>query len=320
MTEQTRRATRLVRMANLLVRRGSMSASELARELDYSQRTIQRDIAALESELGYPLVYEKRRYSIMAGGHLPLGPVRLTLQEARAVHFATRLYLRFADERDPDGISALEKIADTLPLPLAAHMARTVAEFKARPGNKTYIDVLRKVTEAWAGSKTITITYKSQNSPQVRTFDLNPYLLEHTQSGTYVAGFSSEHSEVRMFKVDRIQSAEPTNRQFEPADVTALAENLRRSWGGVVFGDEQFDVTIDFTPAVAARISETYWHPSQELEPLPAGGVRLKVSLPSLLEFVPWVRGWGEEAEVVAPDRLRNEVADSFRAAAARYE
>jgi len=306
-------------MANLLVKRGSMSASELARELDYSQRTIQRDIAALESELGYPLVYEKRRYSIMADGHLPLGPVRLTLQEARAVHFATRLYLRFADERDPDGISALEKIADTLPLPLAAHMARTVAEFKSRPGNKNYIDVLRKVTEAWTASKTITIAYKSQNSAAPRTTELDPYLLEHTQSGTYVAGRSSEHREVRMFKVDRIQTADPTNRTFEAPDITAIAEQLRLSWGGVVFGDEQFDVTIEFTRKVAARIAETYWHPSQALEQLPGGGVRLKVSLPSLLEFVPWVRGWGEEVEVIQPAVLREEVAASLAAAAARY-
>lgn len=319
MTEQTRRATRLLRMANLLVRRGSLSAAELARELNYSQRTIQRDIAALESELGLPLVYEKRRYSVMAGGHLPLAPVRLTLQEARAVHFATRLYMRFADERDPDGISALQKIADTLPLPLAAHMERTVAEFRERPADEQYIQVLRTMTEAWTSSRAVTMAYRSQHAVSARTTELEPYLLDHTQSGTYVAGFSSTHGEVRVFKLDRIQSAELTERQFTPPNVDEIAEQLRRSWGGVVFSDENFDVTIDFTPDVATRIAETYWHPSQQLEPLPDGGVRLKVSLPSLLEFVPWVRGWGEAALVIAPAELRDEVARSLKSAAARY-
>jgi len=111
MTEQTRRATRLMRIRDVLGRRGSVSCAELADELGYSQRTIQRDIAALESELGVPLTYEGRRWKLMEGAKLVFGPVRLTLQEARALYFATRLMLRSADERDPDGISALEKVA-----------------------------------------------------------------------------------------------------------------------------------------------------------------------------------------------------------------
>ena len=47
--------------------------------------------------------------------------------------------------------------------------------------------------------------------------------------------------------------------------------------------------------------------------------MRLKVLLPSLLEFTPWVRSWGHEAYVVSPPALRDEVAASMRAAAARY-
>ena len=78
MTEQTRRATRLVRIRELLVKRGSVSCAELSDELGYSQRTIQRDIAALESELGIPLIYEARRWKLMPGAKLVFGPVRLT--------------------------------------------------------------------------------------------------------------------------------------------------------------------------------------------------------------------------------------------------
>jgi CRISPR-associated endonuclease/helicase Cas3 len=47
--------------------------------------------------------------------------------------------------------------------------------------------------------------------------------------------------------------------------------------------------------------------------------VRLNVSLPSLLEITPWVRGWGAEAVVVGPEELRTEVATSMAAAAANY-
>jgi len=319
MTEQTRRATRLVRIRELLVRRGSISSSELANELGYSQRTIQRDMAALESELGVPLIFEQRRWMLMPGTKLVLGPVRLTLQEARAVYFATRLMLRSADERDPDGVSALEKIADAVPEGLAQHMKRTVAEYGALPANTAYIECLRRLTEAWTTKRTATISYRSASHSDARTTDLDPYILDHTQSGTYVVGLSSEHGEIRVFKLDRILEVNVTTREFDPGDVERIAQQLRQSWGGAVFGEAQHQVTINFSPAVQARIRESYWHPSQQLDDLPDGGVQLRVSLPSLLEIIPWIRGWGPEAVVVGPPELREEISQSLARAAANY-
>ena len=319
MTEQTRRSTRLVRIRDLFVRRGKLSVSQLADETGYSPRTIQRDLLALQSELNVPLVFENRRWAIAEGANLVFGPVRLTLDEARAVYFATRLMLRSADERDPDGISALEKIADALPAGVAGHMRRTVAEYSELPANMEYIEVVRRLTEAWAASRTATITYRSASAAGPRTTGLDPYIFDHTQSGTYVAGFSSEHGCVRIFKVDRITDVEVTAREFAPGNVEEVAERLRHSWGGVVFGEEHHAVKVDFAPSVSPRIRESYWHPTQRLEDLAGGGIRLEVSLPSLLEFTPWVLSWGAAATVIEPAVLRETVLCALREAAANY-
>jgi predicted DNA-binding transcriptional regulator YafY len=309
-----------MRIRDVLVRRGNVSCAELADELGYSQRTIQRDIAALESELGVPLIYEARRWRLMPGAKMVFGPVRLTLQEARSVYFATRLMLRSADERDPDGVSALEKIADAVPEGLAGHMRRTVDEYAELPANIRYIETLRRLTEAWAANHTATISYRSASSVSARRTDLDPYILDHTLSGTYVVGYSSEHKEVRVFKLDRILEVELTHREFEPGNVEQIAHQLRQSWGGAVFGEAQVGVVIDFSAAVESRIRESYWHPSQQMEPLSGGGVRFRVILPSTLEITPWVRSWGPEAVVVEPPELREELAASFASAAANYQ
>lgn len=321
MTEQTRRASRLVEIHRLLVKRGSLSAAELASELEYSQRTIQRDLGVLESELRVPLIYENRRYRIMPGGQHPLGPIRFTLQEARAMFLASRLFVRYADEWDPDGMTALEKLAGTLPPAIARQVEYTLEQLKQRPQNKKQTGVLRALTEAWADSLTIRVQYRSSHAQEPYDTDLDPYLLEPSASGssTYVVGFSSKHNAVRIFKIDRVLRAEVTERHFEARDVVEIVEQLGRSWGGVVFGDDRYDVTVDFTPRVAERITETNWHPSQELESLPDGGVRLRVVLPSLLEFVPWVLSWGADAMVIGPDELLDQIASTVRASAARY-
>lgn len=320
MTEQTKKSTRLSRIHSILMQRGSVSVRELARDLDRSPRTIQRDMADLESELGVPLLYEGRRWSIMPGSAHPMSPVRLTLHESRAVYFAIRVFSRTVNESEPDSIQALQKLADTLPPQLSANIKRTIDDLRSRPENKPHAETLRSITDAWVHSFTIEMTYRSQLAKASRTFDFDPYLLEATQSGTYVVGFSHEHGEVRVFKLDRVERVEITRRPFEAPEGSEIAGRLAQSWGGAVFGgDEQHDVCVEFTPPAALRIRESYWHPTQQLEELPDGGVRLKVLLPSLLEFTPWVRSWGHEAYVVSPAVLRTEVAASMRAAAARY-
>jgi WYL domain len=45
----------------------------------------------------------------------------------------------------------------------------------------------------------------------------------------------------------------------------------------------------------------------------------LRVVLPSLLEFVPWVLSWGADARVHGPAELREQVAESLRLAAKQY-
>ncbi|MCC6382252.1 MAG: WYL domain-containing protein [Dehalococcoidia bacterium] len=321
MTEQVRRAARLVEIERRLRQSpAGLTVRDLARQLDCSPRTIQRDLIVLESELGVPLLEAPGRRWQLLPGSTPIGSVRFNLQEARAVFLATRLLLRHADERDPDAISALEKLAAALPPPLAAQVRSAATQLKERPARRPQTEVLRTLTDAWASSQTVTLRYRSQAARAIRRTELDPYLLEPSTTGAavYVIGYSHEHGQVRTFKLDRIQAVEPTGRTFVAADLHALEELMRRSWG-VVFGEDQYDVVVDFTPAVADRVAETRWHPSQRLARTPAGGLRLELRLPSLLEFVPWVRSWGAEARVVAPPELREDVARTLRAAADQY-
>lgn len=322
MTEQTVRSARLWAVDHLIFASGTrgITSAEIARRLGCSQRTVQRDIAAVESDLNRPLVYENGRYSMMPGTR-ELAPVRFSLQEARALMLATRLFLRYADERDPDGMAALEKLSEVLPPTVAAQLQLTLAQLGGRPQRRERTEVVRRLTEAWSSSRTVVIDYRSQRTRDIEQTRLDPFILEPSATGsaTYVVGFSHQHGEIRTFKLDRVVTVEVTPEGFEPPDVADLSRQLGESWGGVVLAREEHRVVIDFNASVADRVRETYWHPSQELEELDNGAVRLRLRLPSLLDFTPWVLGWGAEASVVAPPELRAEVAARFREAAARY-
>ena len=323
MTEQTRRATRLLEVERLLRGRPhGWTSRELAQRLECTTRTIQRDLAVIESELNTPLVQDGSRYRILEGA-APLAPLRFTIQEARALLLASRLYFKNAVESDADGQSALEKLAGVLP-PAASQAVRlTNRELLARPRAELHTRVFRTLTDAWAAARKAVIEYRSHDDMSFRTTILSPYLIEPGGRGTtYVIGASSAHPQnvVRTFKVERIRSAELTAETFSvPEDIVSeLVTKLSSSWS-VVFTDDVHEVAVDFTSAVADRVAETQWHPSQKLQALPDGGVRLTVRLPHLMEFIPWIRTWGPEALVVEPESLRDEVADSLIAAADRY-
>lgn len=323
MTEQTRRAARLIEIERRLRKNpAGLTVRQLAEALDVSPRTIQRDLNVLEYELGAPLVEGGRRRWAILPGSTAIGAVRFSLHEARVLFLATRLFLRHADEQDVDGISALRKLADALPPAFAENVEHCVRELQARRVNEAYIRVLHVITEAWADSRVVHIVYESASAGGLRETDLEPLLLEPSATGaaTYVVGYSHEHQAVRTFKLDRIQAARLTGESFEPRGVEEIRRQLNRSWGGVVIGDDEVDVTLQFSPAVARRVRETHWHASQRVSPLPDGGLLFQVRLPSLLEFVPWVRSWGPDVIVLGPESLREQVARELREAAAQYE
>lgn len=322
MTEQTRRATRLVQIERLLHQHpNGLPVSDLARMTGYSKRTIQRDLAALDSELRIPLQEVGRRYRIDPDA-APLAPVRLTLHEARSLLIACRLLARHSQESDPDAVSALRKLAETLSGPVAREVASAADALASNPLDAEQVATLRTITACWAKSTTVAIRYHSHRAGGELVTALDPYLLEPGPYGSsvYVIGYSHRHQQVRTFRLDRIVQASASDNRFTPSDVPGIRERLTRSWGVIFDGDEEYDITVDFTAAIASRVRETVWHASQQLEDLPDGGVRLKVRLPSLLEFAPWVLGWGPQALVISPPALRDEVAASLRAAALRYE
>ena len=64
-------------------------------------------------------------------------------------------------------------------------------------------------------------------------------------------------------------------------------------------------VRVIFARALAPYIRERLWHPSQKLRDLPDGRVEMTLSVADTLEVRRWILGYGVQAEVVAPEGLR---------------
>ncbi len=306
MTPQ-RRSVRLLELRELFERRrAGYTPHDLARLTGVSVRSIQRDLLVLQSESGVPLAEDHGRYFLPAEERLT--PMKLNLQEARALLLATRLFLRYSDEGDPYAASALRQLALVMPDAVRAQVQAAAESLARRPLDPEFSRNLRVISEAWAKRRSLRLSYRSAGKQRAREVVLDPYFLEPSAAGfsTYLIGHSHTHGGMRTFKVERVVSAEMLPQAFElPADLDIDAL-LSSAWG-IIWG-EGHAVTLKFSPRAAWRARESRWHPTQEIEDTDDGGCVLTLTVASLMEVGRWVRGWGDEVEVLAPAELRDEL------------
>jgi predicted DNA-binding transcriptional regulator YafY len=239
-----------------------------------------------------------------------------------ALFLAARLLTKATDELDPELIGALVKLGEILPPILAAQLHETATAFSDTPRDETFTRVLRGLTQALADRRVVEIEYSAgvyDPSRGVRRVRLHPYAIEPSAQtrALYVIGHDEERAARRTFKVERIRSVSITPDRFEarPASVAAA---MRDAWD-VVSDEDPVAILIRFSPAVAQRVAETRWHPSQELEAVPDGTLLWRARVSGVLEIRAWILGWGPDAEVLEPAELREWVADQVGRAAGQY-
>lgn len=297
------------------------SVDAVAGFVGMSPRTVYRDLQALEGEIGIPLWNDGGRWGIVEGAFLP--PLRLTLDEAVAFFLAARLTAQFADRYDPDTGAAFQKLAEILPPVVARHLERTIDVLASRPPDERLTRNLRLLARAWAERRVVELTYDTATySPgrPPRRSRVHPYLIEAsaTTRALYLMGYDESRAAVRTFKLQRVLELSIAPDTFEPPDPAVVQEGLDRAWG-VIADQEEVEVELRFDAEIAGLVTETTWHPTERVTREADGSIVWRARVPGTLEIRRWILQWGAQVEVLAPPELREEIAATFRSAAARY-
>jgi predicted DNA-binding transcriptional regulator YafY len=272
----------------------------------------------LDAEL--PIWQEKGRWGLESGAFLP--PLALTLPEATTFFLAARVLAKATDEHDPELLSAFVKLAEILPPVLAEHLHATVDAYASTPRNERFTRVLRVLTKGWAERRVVTIDYgpgvydpgKGARRTRVRPYAIEPSA--HTRA-LYLIGYDEGRAGRRTFKVERILDASLSPETFE-GRTSDIARDLLAAWD-VVSDEAPVRVVVRFSAEVAARVAETRWHPTQDVDRAPDGTLVWNATVSGLLEVRGWILGWGGDAEVLEPAELRTWVARETERAAAHY-
>ncbi|WP_433264654.1 helix-turn-helix transcriptional regulator [Micromonospora vinacea] len=320
------RASRLISLLLLLQARGSMTAGELARELEVSERTVYRDVLAL-SAAGVPVYADRGR----AGGYRLLGGYRtrltgLTRDEAEA--------LFLAGLPGPAGEMGLAEAVASAELKVLAALPPALRDAPARAGQRFHLDVpgwfretapplwLPELARAVWADRVVELRYRRGDRGVTRR--LQPYGLVLKSGVWYLVGRVGEN--VRTYRVDRVTGVEVGDEHFDRDEGFDLAGHWREQAGSFLRTMLRAEVAVRLSPAGLRQLRHLVDAPFVYDELVAAasppdgqGWVVARLPVESVQVAYHQLLGLGPEVEVLGPPELRQLFAASADRLAALY-
>ena len=306
--EKRDRTARLLKIQVLLGQNPSgLKVEEIARRCSTSVRTVYRDLSALELELDVPVWQEGNRRGVVAGFHL--SPVLFTIPEAMNISLAARLMQSHSRWYDPHRASALVKLKSVVPPPLRKQIENTIEWMEKQPRNERQIAISERMANAWISQHQVTIRYRDKEEEEPKEFTIDPYYIEPATPGNFgfVVAYCHLDKSISIFKISCIDSARLEPRRYTIPDTFDVVQYLSPAWGTIK--DESVQtVKLHFRSHRSRPIVAAIWDTSQVIEPQPDGSLIMTAKVAINNDFRSWVLGWGDEVEVIEPEKLRNEI------------
>ena len=288
-------------LKTLSARRYGATVAEMAAELGVGEKTIRRDLKAF-FEVGFPIEEQigehgRKSWRLKPSGDQP--ELSFAFDEALALYLGRRFLEPLAGTIFWQAAqSAFKKIRACLGKPavdylekMAGNLHHTTVGISDYSQKAELIDELMRAIEDRMATH---IVYHPLHATEPVTYEIHPYGLTYHQGTLYLVAFSRDRSELRHFKVDRIEQAEVSRFPFRMPDDFNLDGHFAKSFG-IFQGDGDIVVRVRFLPAVARYVSEGKWHASQKLSPQKDGSLLAEFRLSTTEEIRHWIMSFGKQ-------------------------
>ncbi|MBW2182093.1 MAG: YafY family transcriptional regulator [Deltaproteobacteria bacterium] len=302
-----------------------LTAAEIADLLKISLRTAYRDLDDLQ-HAGFPLYAEQgengQRWKFVDTYRFKV-PHPFSFTEIMALHLSRDFFKIFRGTIFYDSLASLfKKVQASLPAETMIYLdhVRSVFHVGIKPYKKyeRFREIINQVYQAAVDRCSIEIMYKPLRSQKETVRKINPYKISFSEGTIYVIGYCHLRNDVRTFVLDRIKLLSTTQETFELPDDLDLDAYTKDSFR--VMNDELFEVKIMISPDWSRYVGEKIWHESQTLKKLPGGSLEITFKVAGLDEIKQWVMGFGPEAIVLAPDKLKEMVVSGLKKSLAQYK
>lgn len=298
------RADRFLSILIIISQKGLVKGSELAEHFEVSLRTIYRDIEKI-SEAGVPIAAIGGKgggYYIME--NYTLNNLFFNKNEIEPL-IAVMDNLKFLFGNNPqfnDIVLKFETLRNSEKQEYGK-FSIDMSHFSMEQELREYLFLMNKAIES---SKMLEFEYINRNMEYLKRI-VEPIQIEFTNGQWYIIAFCTIRKDYRRFKLVRVRNMK-LGGSFIKSSVSK--EEIEK-----IFNDSyeknSIDVTLKFSSEIGGRLSEYF--SKDKIKLLENGTYLVEDFLPEDEGLKKFILGFGNDCEVIAPGKLRKEMAEYIK-------
>ena len=298
---------------NALSRNEHLNYSSL-KDYGYSRRTFLRDIEFMDLSLNLPIQFDHVRKTYHYTQPVTQFPtLSVSPAEINALITGQAVMAQYVGSALADKIqTALKKISRLIGIKAFQVPANaTVKVIGAMRDENSNFDLLEK---AIVHRQPVQFVYRKTGQDESTKIKraVHPHHCAFNKGRWYLAGYDLERKAIRTFALTRIEKLKVVKGKFERQ--VSFNPDEYFSGFGIIKGEGQYHLEIEFDRWGADLLKGVQWHSSQKTEEIGAGRILVTMDLQSLDEITNWLMSWGAHAKVKAPLELQNKVKEAAQA------
>ncbi len=329
---QEKKIIKLIRAVDLLARPEGTTINELSAELAVNRRGVYRILENLQA-MQFPVYEEKtdeeraKRWRLQEDyvkrlPNISVPELKLSFAEILALFLLKGQAALYSGTRlEEEARSAFDKIGAYLPSALYRQLDGIKTLFvpqskfaKDYAGKEEIIDTL---AESMLTRKRCRIQYFAFKNEQSKQYRIDPLHFFESGGGMYIFVRIPRHGTIRTLAVERIDSIEKTDEAFEYPDDFDPEQILSSAFDMVY--DDPVSLRVWISSAQAKYVRERKFFRDQTLSQCNDGSVIIDIRTSGWGDVKRWILSLGADAEVLSPERLRQEMKAEIRKLSLRY-
>jgi len=291
-----------------------------------SLSTIEKDLWAMrnEGELGYyaPIAYSKREKGYYyEDPDYTIQNISLSSEDLEALRFAASTLMQFR------GIPifsqyehAIEKIVNRLNIHPGGDQGEVEQYVQFEKSEKQHgTELLSPLLQAIRERKKLSFNYRKFNNDSANHYILCPYLLKEYRNRWYLIAYSEERQRYLTFGLERMESPEVLDIQFQWNEGFDPDRFFRHSVGITQMDGEPSEVLLSFDVREEPYLRTQPLHPSQQIVRRSDQELLVRLFVLETYELDNLILGYGPRVEVLSPASMRQRIAKLLQESLSRY-
>ncbi len=319
------RRERLYHLHDILrQRRRPVSRQVLMEELCCSQATLYRLIAELRDGLGAPLEQDPETrdfyYDRQLAGHFELPGLWISPEELQALLMARQILGNVQPGLLESELQALQQrmgqLLDQEGLDVATQPQRIHIRHDA--GRPVPGRLFEKLLAALFKRQRLAIDYHGRRRDRLSSRVVSPQRLTAYRDRWYLDAWCHQVEGLRSFALERIRQLGLVDEPALEIDPETLTGHFDRAYG-IFSGPAEHRARLRFNAEAARWAADEVWHPEQQGRMLAEGDYELEFPFGAARELIMDILRYGPDVEVLAPEFLRQQVAELAGQIVTRY-